>query len=939
MIESLHSQEGVDKQVKIKELSQYGFPKAIIEIWEQGESEYLLPVQEEAIAQGLLDRHSMIIVAPTSSGKTFVSEIAAYKCAQEQKKVIYLAPHKAIVGEKYLDFKQKYQQYGIRVAVSSGDHHEFDDDIRQNQFDLVIFTYEKLAMLLVVSPEIASTCGLLIVDEIQMLSDRHRGADLELLLAKFLTLSTKAQIVALSATIDRLNELDKWLRAKELSIRQRPIELREGVYTPDGRFRFREWNTRQSGVEILPQSPSDDVEVMLDTLVTHLVSSDEQVLIFRKDKPNTVKTAQRIANLVNLNPVTDAISGLQALENTTARDQLIGCLRRGVAFHNADLVSEERLLIEHHFREGQIRVICSTSTLAMGVNLPARTVIIADADKWERDQRTGRFNPVPLTVSEYRNMSGRAGRYRFRDEFGRSILLAKKQFQYDKYRVAYIGGTVEKITSSLGKRPVARQVLDIIVSGLGQDETEIIAFMMRTFAGFRTWTTKQTQEAISEMIRDSIQRCLDLELVRRTKANKLAPTDLGKVCASKKISLETYTLLRDWLSSSLPISEFAVLYFAAHAPELSRISFAMSTPEYHSNVYVQYIGENHEELGVPAEILSEIVPFNQGQLGYDETKRLKVTLLAGEWIGGRQYRKLEEVFRIKAGPIKNMCEHLAWIVDSAAMTAPLLGRTRLEADSLATLVERLRFGVPADILPIARLRVPGVNRTEMMRLLEHGYDSLDKILDADLASFQGVISRKVATRLQEYIRTSIKDNLARRERGQVLRLQKLGTDTAVLVALYEHTGTALEITLCDVFTPPFCSLFFERITKQRKGEPDNLLHLPSGRVIAFSVTARENQNVSMKKAGEIIPGAARYKPVARVVVGRPDFHKLAIENASEIVADGTNFKLIPIPLLAEMYVRVHEGRLGEDHVLRILKEEQGYLSYDTLKEYEVTAQL
>lgn len=920
--------------MKTRELLEYGFPEGIIRIWEQAESEYLLPVQEEAIAQGLLEGQSMIIVAPTSSGKTFLGEIAAYKCAQEGRRVIYLAPHRAIVEEKYRDFKRKYQEYGIRVVVSCGDHHEFDDDIRQNQYDLAIFTYEKLAMLLVASPAIASSCGLLVVDEIQMLSDRHRGAGLELLLTKFLTLSTQAQIVALSATIDRLNGLDKWLRAKPLLVRQRPIELREGIYTPDGRFRFREWNTKQSGVENLPQPASDNVEVMLHTLVTHLVDTGEQVLVFRKDKRSTVSTAQRIANSVNQGPVTDAINGLRGLENTTVRDQLIECLRNGVAFHNADLVFEERQIIEHRFREGRIRVICSTSTLAMGINLPARTVIIADTDRWDRDETTGQWDSVPMAVSEYRNMSGRAGRYRFQDEFGRSILLAKSQFAYDRYRVNYVDGTVESITSSLGRRPIAQQVLDIIASGLGKSQTEIIAFMMRTFAGFRTWTTKQAQEAIGGMIQDSIQQCLDLGLVQRAEANKLAPTDLGKVCASKKISLQTYTLLRDWLSSSLPTTKFAVLYFAAHAPELSRISFAMSTWEYHNNGYVKYIGENYEELRVPAEILEKIEPFNQAQLGYDETKRLKMTLLAGEWVDGRQYRELEEVFRVNAGPIRNVCAHLAWIIDSAAAIAPLLGRTQAEADSLGTLAERLRYGVPADILSVARLRVPGVNRTEMVRLLQHGYDSLDKILDADLADFQGVISRKAAARLQEHIQTSIRDTLDRRKREQVLRLQKLGVDTAILVSLYEHTGTALEITLCDVFTPPFCSLFLERIAKQREGEPDNLLHLPSNRVIAFSVTARENKNVSMKKAGEIIASAARYKPVARVVVGRPDFHELAIKNADAIVADGINYKLVPVSLLAEMYVRVFEGRLSEDDVLRVLEEEQGYLTHDNLEKHK-----
>jgi replicative superfamily II helicase len=800
---------------------------------------------------------------------------------------------------------------------------------------LALFTYEKLAMLLVTNPVIASNCGLLVVDEIQMLSDRHRGAELELLLAKFLTLSAQAQIVALSATIDSLNGLDEWLRARPLLVQQRPIELREGIYTQDGVFRFRQWNTKQSGTENLPKSASDNVEVMLDTLVTHLVGAGEQILVFRKDKPGTVNTAQRIARLVNQGPVTDAISGLSALESTTVRDQLIECLRNGVAFHNADLVSEERQIIERHFREGQIRVICSTSTLAMGINLPARTVIIADTDRWDRNETTGQWNSVAMAVSEYRNMSGRAGRYRFQDEFGRSILLAKSQFDYDRYRVNYVGGTVEGITSRLGGRPIAQQVLDIVASGLGKNQTEITAFMMRTFAGFRTWTTKQAQEAISGMIQDSIQRCLDLKLVQGDAVNELAHTDLGRACASKKISLQTYILLRDWLSSSLPITTFAALYFATHAPELSRVTFSMSTSEYHSNGYVKYISENHEELGLPAEILERIRPFSQAQLGYEETKRLKIALLAREWTDGRQYRELEKVFQVRAGPIKNVCAYLAWIIDSAAAIAPLLRRTQAEADSLGTLAERLRYGVPADILSVAGLRAPGINRTETMRLLEHGYDSLDKILDADLADFQGVISRKVAAGLQKHIQASMKDTLERRKRDQVLRLQRLGVDTAALVALYEHTGTDLEITLCDLFTPPLCSRFFERVSKQREGEPDNLLHLPDGRVIAFSVTAAERKNISMKKAGEIIASAARYSPIAHVVVGRPDFHELAIKNADAIAASGINYKLIPISLLAEMYVRVHEGRLSEADVLAILQEEQGYLTHRNLEQYEV----
>ena len=394
----------------IRDLEAYGIPDGILSIWEESESRDLLPVQSLAISKGLLQGRSLVIAAPTSAGKTFLAEIAAYRVAQEMKKVIYIAPHKAIIEEKLEDLRRKYHRYGTRIVASSGDHYESDEDIRTGAFDIALFTYEKLAMLLVGHSELASSCGLLVVDEIQMLSDHNRGPALELLITKFLSIAQHAQILALSGSIDEFDGLDTWLQAEGILVRERPIELREGIYTPDGTCAYREWNSRANGLEVLPPLPSKDIETVLDGLVAHLVAANEQVLVFRRDRAGSSETARRLASKLSLPPVTQVIEALQVMEETIAREQLLESLRGGVAFHNADLLSEERLLLEAAYRRGHIRVICSTSTLAMGVNLPARTVMIPDSTKWERDERTGRFMKVPLSVQEYRNMSGRAGR-------------------------------------------------------------------------------------------------------------------------------------------------------------------------------------------------------------------------------------------------------------------------------------------------------------------------------------------------------------------------------------------------------------------------------------------------------------------------------------------------------------------------------------------------
>ena len=921
--------------MKIRELVRQGFPAEILSIWEQTESEDLLPVQSLAISKGLLEGRSMVIAAPTSAGKTFLAEIAAYRAAQRRSKVIYVAPHKAIVEEKYEDLRSKYRQYGTRVVASSGDHYEYDDDIRRGRFDIAVFTYEKLAMLLVGSPDIASTCGLFVVDEVQMISDRNRGPGLELLITKFLYLATQAQILALSASIDNFDGLDLWLGAVGLLVHERPIELREGIYSPDGTFKYREWNTKAEGEEHFPPVPSGDTEIMLEALVAHLVAAGEQILVFRKDRRATSDTARRLSEHLRLPPVTSVIESLQAGEETSARELLLDSLRKGVAFHNADLLSDERLLIELAFRRGDIRVICSTSTLAMGVNLPSRTVIIPDATKWERDERTGRFVEVPLSVPEYRNMSGRAGRYRYRDEFGRSMLIASSPLEHDQYRANLVGGSLHTVQSAMAGRPIAELVLDIVASGLGAHSSQVSAFMMRSFAGQRMWTTTQTRETVTQMISGALAQAHELGLVTTGPDGRLEATDLGKICARRKISLDTFVLLQGWLTSSLPVNHIAAAYFAARAPELSRISVPFSTSEYQLDIYPRQLAATASLLEVPPEILEDLTPPQGRRLPYEDARRVKMLLVSHAFTAGTPFRQLERDYRIGAGPIRTLCEHLAWITDAASALAAPLGRSDLEASTLSKVAETMRLGLPAPILPIARLRPVGLNRTHMMRLLEHDLTTPDAILDTEVAAFQGVISRRAAVSLQLAVQEAIADTLERRKHDQELRLNRIGADTAVLNALYEKVGEALEISLCDLFTPPFCHCVFERIAKQRDADPDNLLHLPGGGIIAFSVTARERQYVSMKKASEIIAGSAKHNPVARVVIGRPDFHVLAKRNAEEVVADGINYKLLPLPLLAEMYTRVIEGSTSHEQVLSLLRDATGYISSESLDSFTV----
>jgi len=196
--------------MKTDDLINYGIPQSIVDIWKQEEGKELFPIQEQAIKEGkVLEGESLLIVAPTSSGKTFVGEIACCRKALEGMTAILLVPFKAIAEEKFWNFSQKYNEYGIRVVISTGDHREYDADIKLGNFGVSIFTYEKLSALLVTNPEILENCGLIVVDEIQMMMDKTRGGGLELLLTKFIQIRQDIQFIGLSAVLDRLNDFDK----------------------------------------------------------------------------------------------------------------------------------------------------------------------------------------------------------------------------------------------------------------------------------------------------------------------------------------------------------------------------------------------------------------------------------------------------------------------------------------------------------------------------------------------------------------------------------------------------------------------------------------------------------------------------------------------------------------------------------------------------------
>lgn len=202
-------------------------PKKVFDVLKQEITE-LRPAQVKAVNRGLLEGKNMLVCTPTASGKTLIAELAGMKkILEENAKVIYIVPLKALASEKYKDFKKKYGSFA-RIALSIGDLDSADPYLAD--YDLIICTSEKLDSLIRHHAPWLSAVGCVVVDEVHLLNDPGRGPTLEILLTMLRQILSNVQILALSATIGNPEELANWLDAELIIDNWRPVKLHKGVY-------------------------------------------------------------------------------------------------------------------------------------------------------------------------------------------------------------------------------------------------------------------------------------------------------------------------------------------------------------------------------------------------------------------------------------------------------------------------------------------------------------------------------------------------------------------------------------------------------------------------------------------------------------------------------------------------------------------------------------
>ncbi|MFH0897379.1 MAG: DEAD/DEAH box helicase, partial [Candidatus Bathyarchaeota archaeon] len=364
----------------------------------------LYPPQEDAVKAGALEGKNLVLASPTASGKTLVAELCALKHLLERGgKVLYLTPLRALASEKYEDFKKytgllNVDGKRVRVAISSGDYDSSDSWL--GRYDIIIVTNEKCDSLLRHKAKWIENVTLVVADEIHILNDADRGSTLEVIITRLMEINPQIQILALSATVRNAEEIAEWLKASSITTEWRPVKLIEGVCL-EGECQFNDGSSIK-----LDEEAGKNTTI---GLAAHAIKQGGQSLIFAETRARAVTYARSAATIIKkliskpeerfLNSAAAKIA--ESGDKTRINDLLASLVRNGVAFHHAGLSAGPRKIVEDAFKQGKIKLISATPTLAAGVNLPARRVVISSYERYEASY--GRY---PISVLEYKQMAG-----------------------------------------------------------------------------------------------------------------------------------------------------------------------------------------------------------------------------------------------------------------------------------------------------------------------------------------------------------------------------------------------------------------------------------------------------------------------------------------------------------------------------------------------------
>ncbi|MXV62565.1 DEAD/DEAH box helicase [Natronorubrum sp. JWXQ-INN-674] len=485
-------------------------------------------MQREALPALLESDDNVVASAPTASGKTALAELAICKALADGGTALFIAPLRALTNEKEDDW-DRFESLDYSVYVVTGERDL--NPRRARRADILVMTPEKLDSATRKHDsrryDFVTDIDVCVIDEVHLLDADRRGSVLEVTISRLRRLCDP-RVIALSATMPNVTDVAAWLDAPdettfEFGEEYRPVDLNAGVKTyTHGENSFADKYRR--------------LYRALDLAEPHL-REDGQTLVFVSSRQDTVQAAKKARDEIAERDIPMGVRGdiefhdesKEALDNDTLRNSVLD----GVAFHHAGLSKDERDLVEQWFKEGHIELLFSTSTLAWGVNLPARCVVIRDTKV--HDPLEGEVDMSPLDVLQ---MLGRAGRPGY-DDIGYGWVVCDGA-EADKYRRLLRDG--KEIESRLAESLETHLNAEIAM-GTITDLEEVMNWLETTFYYVRGQSKPEAYDFpnLRQRVRDCLEDLVDRGFVEIGDSANLSieATPRGVLASKYYLRLET----------------------------------------------------------------------------------------------------------------------------------------------------------------------------------------------------------------------------------------------------------------------------------------------------------------------------------------------------------------------------------------------------------------
>ena len=883
---------GVDDQLK-ESLQRWGF-------------EQLTDVQQRALAAGVASGKSLVVCAPTSSGKTLVGEIAVLHALRRGHRCLYLVSHKALADQKYTDFETRFSSgdsnpFGT-VGLSTGDREEGD-----LQADILIATYEK-GLVLVLSGQIDPGNSVVVADELQIIGEETRGPNIETLCA-ILRQRGMTQFLALTATVKNPDDLAAWMCCDLVQSHTRDVDLQQEIWYQGHGYGVTFGQELGNHLDPTDRCPSDTLDA-----VDYLLDRDRApILVFTESRREASQYAtdfarhrQRYASGIGVAEQLDLFS-----EPTEVSENLQNSAERRIALHTADLTPQERQVIEQGFLDDSFDVCFATSTLAAGVNFPFKTVMFPKLT-YEYGDRQG----TRITRGDYRNMSGRAGRLGMHD-LGYAVLLPKNTPERNHANILVLPDN-DRVYSRLASLTMRRAVLTLVAAGVAGTIPSLRDFFENTY--YWHLILEQNPSKLDKVIEKAEQAMnwLVSEEFAEQHDDTYLVTPLGQATAR---------------SGLLPTTARAfVALLKQHTKD-----FEGEFNDFVGGV-IHWICCSDEFAG---QVPSRFLPYPTGRLRpgsstYVTGQQLLCPLDRNNsqlcrsvhalilFVQGIAERKISYLTNMSSGSVHRLAIDVSWILDGlhAIAAVPKLACPQQVGNQFAMLARRIRWGSPAEALDLIRIaeraRVPGFGRQRAMALVDNGVTTFEDIENLGAEQVTKILdSRPRAEALLAAISehtafgpnrlASVHDRLA----------ERLGV-REVVVACAESMDTEYEEAIVRLLNKEVSWAVTVLDDGRRQNVPDVLLKLGNKVVLLEMKTASKKSGLVKKEAAfAVLQKATDYsEEMARVTLGKPHFD----ETSKTKVAASRELTLVEHATFVEAILRVLAGEIEPTEFLAWLTE-------------------